>query len=80
MARMSRARFSIRQVFFAVAAVIIFLLLADFNDRWNEKQRLTLQYEQALEELARHLRRNSHRRYNHRAQDEPLHVNALEGG
>ena len=52
MARMSRARFSIRQVFFAVAAVIIFLLLADFNDRWNEKQRLTLQYEQALEELA----------------------------
>jgi cell division protein FtsB len=49
---MSRSRFSIRQVFFAVAAVIIFLLLADFNNRWNEKQRLTLQHEQAVAELA----------------------------
>ena len=37
-------------------------------------------YRKALEELARHLRRNSHRRYSSRSHDEPLHVNALEGG
>ncbi|HUF39468.1 MAG TPA: septum formation initiator family protein [Anaerolineales bacterium] len=49
---MSRSRFSIRQVFLAVAAVIAFLLLADFNNRWNEKQRLGLQYEQAQARLA----------------------------
>lgn len=52
MSPMSRTRFSIRQVFFAIAAVIIFLLLADFNNRWNEKQRLLLQHEQAQAELA----------------------------
>ena len=49
---MTLPRFTIRQLFFAVAAVIIFLLLADFNNRWNEKQRLTLQHEQAEAELA----------------------------
>jgi cell division protein FtsB len=52
MSPMSRTRFSIRQVFFAIAAIIIFLLLADFNNRWNEKQRLLLQHEQAQAELA----------------------------
>ncbi|MGQ0752224.1 MAG: RNA pyrophosphohydrolase [Betaproteobacteria bacterium] len=37
-------------------------------------------YRRALEELARHLRRNSHRRYSSRSPGEPLHANALEGG
>jgi cell division protein FtsB len=49
---MTLARFSVRQVFFAIAAIIVFLLLADFNNRWNEKQRLTAQHEQAEADLA----------------------------
>ncbi len=49
---MIRSPFSFRQVAFAFGAVIVFLLLADFNNRWNEKQRLTVQHERALEERA----------------------------
>ena len=49
---MERNRFTMRQVIFAAAAVIIFMLLADFNNRWNEKQRLTAQHEQVAGQLA----------------------------
>ena len=49
---MLRFRFSVRQVIFAVAAVIVFTLLADFNNRWNEKQRLTARYELVEIQLA----------------------------
>ena len=47
---MDRSKFSFRQVVYAVIAVIAFMLMADFNSRWNEKQRLALQYEQAVEQ------------------------------
>jgi hypothetical protein len=37
-------------------------------------------YRRALEELARHLRRNAHRRHSGREQAQPLNEDALEGG
>ncbi len=46
---MGRQRFSLRQVFIAAAVIIAFMMLADFNNRWNEKERLSMQYEQAVE-------------------------------
>ena len=46
---MERTGFSLRQVFVAAAIIIVFLMMADFNSRWNEKQRLEVQYEQAIE-------------------------------
>jgi len=49
---MERTRFSLRQVVVAAAAVLAVMLLADLNNRWNEKQRLTLQHEQAAADKA----------------------------
>lgn len=49
---MERLKFSFGHVFIAAAVVLAYMLLADFNNRWNEKQRLAAQHEQAAAEKA----------------------------
>jgi len=45
---MDGQKLSIRQIFVAVVVMIGLMIFAGFNNRWNEKQRLTLKYENAL--------------------------------
>ena len=47
---MDRLRINFKQIALVAAAVIVFMLLADFNNRWNEKERLAAQYAMALEQ------------------------------
>ena len=46
---MDGQKITLRQVGLATLLIIFIMMFADFNNRWNEKQRLTIQHAQALE-------------------------------